>query len=83
VANAAGLSIELLDPVPIAMRGLLTVRRASGAGAQQVAARIKGGTAATRAWINGKAIAPDADGRVSAWIELTAVATPVQIRAGS
>lgn len=81
--SAAGLNIELLEPVPIAMRGLLTVRRAVGVESQTVAARIFGAVPASEAWINGVPVTPDADGRISADIALTASATPVQVRAST
>ncbi len=81
--SAAGLNIELLEPVPIAMRGLLTVRRAVGVEVQTVAARISGAGGAREAWINGVPVEPDAEGRVSADIALSTAATPVQIRAGA
>ncbi|UXI68494.1 caspase family protein [Tahibacter amnicola] len=80
VAGAAkDLEIVLLDPKPIALRGLVTIRVRGDAKSQAVAVRVGSPSGIREVTINGKALKPDAEGVVRTELALAGKTTPVEV----
>ena len=79
VAADAQPSIERIEPAPVAVRGLLTIRVRGNDARQHVVARIRASAPIASATINAKPVAADADGYVRLDLALNAPTTPVEI----
>jgi uncharacterized caspase-like protein len=78
-ANADAPRIELVEPLSTPMRGLMTVRVASGVSEITVAAKITARAPLASVAINDVALSADANGVVRSKVAIKGSTTPVQI----
>jgi TPR repeat protein len=79
LAGDAQPVIELVEPMPIAVRGLMTIRVRGNEATQTIVARIRASSPIAQATINATPVAADADGLVRLDVALAGPTTPVEI----
>ncbi|HJU40074.1 MAG TPA: caspase family protein, partial [Tahibacter sp.] len=72
-------TIELVEPQPVAVRGLMTIRVRGDAATQAIVARVAAAVPIASATINATPVAADAQGLVRLDVALTGPTTPVEI----
>jgi hypothetical protein len=77
--DAALPQIQLLEPMSIAMRGVMTVRIRPNIKEIPVVAKVTGASPVTKVMVNDVALTPDAEGIVRTIIAVTGKTTAVQI----
>ncbi|MBL8299474.1 MAG: caspase family protein [Rhodanobacteraceae bacterium] len=80
-ASGNALEIALLEPQPVAVRGLVTVRVRGDARTQTVALRVGSPAGIREVNINGKPVKPDSAGIVRSELALSGKTTPVEVTA--
>lgn len=79
IATGTQPSIELVEPAPIAVRGLMTIRVRGDEAHQTIVARIRASAPIASATINAMPVVADADGYVRLDLVLAGPTTPVEI----